>query len=128
MGPDTDESSALFSIYEIWSIYNLLPTREERLQIDENRSDKREWDVEMKQYKNYEGPEADRKKREAARAQFLNLPKTPMSPGFSLRNPMTPRTTAFTQLSGGEPTDAPKASGALPFRQQWGDSVSPQYK
>lgn len=51
---------------------------------------------------------------------FLNLPKTPKTPGFGAANPMTPRTTAFTRLNGGKaPESRAGPSRTLPFREQY---------
>ena len=63
-------------------------------------------------------------KWEQNRQIFMNLPKTPVTP-FGRNNPMTPRTTAFTQLSGGEQL-SPMGTGQGPsrplaFREQYGD-------
>ena len=61
-------------------------------------------------------------KWERNRQVFLNLPKTPNTPHYGARNPMTPRTTAFTQLSGG---DASGPSRPLAFRQQFAEVPVP---
>lgn len=68
-------------------------------------------------------------KWERNRQMFLNLPKTPNTPGFGQRNPMTPRTVAFTALNGGAGPSQPLASagpsGPLPFRQQYAQGSVP---
>lgn len=70
-------------------------------------------------------------KWERNRQIFLNLPKTPNTPGFGAKNPMTPRTVAFTQLSGGpgqaqvrRQAQMPSSrgpAGGLKFREQYPD-------
>ena len=65
---------------------------------------------------------------ERNRQMFLNLPKTPNTPGFGRANPMTPRTVAFTQLNGGQAPGPSSSrgqvagpSGGLKFRDQYGN-------
>lgn len=57
------------------------------------------------------------------RALFLNLPKTPSTPFHNSQFPMTPRTVAFTQLSGGKQPDVTVSSAGpsrkLPFREHY---------
>lgn len=69
-------------------------------------------------YSDDEGLTKD-ERREKNRQLFLNLPKTPNTPGFGVHNPMTPRTVAFTQLNGGERPHVSSAgpSRSLPFRE-----------
>lgn len=108
---------ALFVVYLAHSAWSSIPTRQERL---EREADRRS-DLEMKKLSMY-GMDDDltkEERREHNRQLFLNLPKTP---SFGVvNNPMTPRTTAFTQLNGGEAPayiDVSNAgpSRALPFR------------
>ena len=71
-------------------------------------------------------------KSERNRQIFLNLPKTPNTPGYGQMPMMTPRTTAFTHLSGGNvATPAPVTAGSssvsrpLAFREQYGEVSIP---
>lgn len=86
----------------------------------------REEDIELQKFSKYEpDPVSREEQREYNRQLFLNLPKTPTTP-FG-KNPMTPRTTAFTQLSGeqqheyyGSQPPMPSTSGPdrqFPLRQ-----------
>lgn len=63
-----------------------------------------EEDIELKKYSMYDMDGLTREEKwEQNRQMFANLPKTPVTPSaFARQNPMTPRTTAFQQLSGGE--------------------------
>ncbi|KAI7516891.1 hypothetical protein KC317_g23295, partial [Hortaea werneckii] len=113
---------ALFSIYVLFSCYSLIATDTERAEREESRQS----DIEMKKVLSY-SPDAElsqEEKWERNRQIFLNLPKTPNTPGYGMKNPMTPRTVAFTQLSG-EAGQAPMNSrgptGGLKFREQYGD-------
>lgn len=115
-------SSALFSFYTIFSCYSLMPTDAERAE----RQEARQSDIEMKKVVEY-SPDSEMSqegKWERNRQIFLNLPKTPNTPGFGMKNPMTPRTVAFTQLNGGQPTSR-GPPGGLKFREQYGDSKVP---
>lgn len=118
-------NSALFSTYLIVSIYSLFPTAKEKAEREADR----ESDIEMKKVMNYspESEESQEERWERNRQIFLNLPKTPMTPGFGAKNPMTPRTVAFTQLNGGPgPSTAGKGPvGGLKFREQYGESGVP---
>jgi len=74
----------------------------------------------------YDSPDSTlsrEEKWERNRQIFLNLPKTPNTPGFAVKSAMTPRTVAFTALNGGEGPSKPAAPGVggLPFRQQFGE-------
>lgn len=56
------------------------------------------------------------------RQLFLNLPKTPSTPFHNSKTPMTPRTVAFTKLSGDDsavPVSQAGPSRALPFREHY---------
>ncbi|EMC94457.1 hypothetical protein BAUCODRAFT_35677 [Baudoinia panamericana UAMH 10762] len=122
--------TALFAMYLIWSIVSMWPTPAEKAE----RATQREADIEMKKVTEY-SPDSELSREEVwerNRQMFLNLPKTPNTPGFGLKNPMTPRTVAFTQLTGGEnpgvgssrrPVGGP--SGGLKFREQYGDGRLP---
>lgn len=115
--------SIIFSIYIILSIWNTIPTEAERLE----REKEYQSDIEMKKYTTFD-PEAELSNEdrwEKNRQMFMNLPKTPNTPGFGL-NPMTPRTTAFTQLNGAPgPSRTPRSGGGLPFREFYGDQKVP---
>jgi len=122
----TSCTSVLFSAYFILSIWSIIPTAEEKAE----RAAEQESDIEMRKYTvdyktAYESPDSEMSKEEKwerNRQIFLNLPKTPNTPGFATKNPMTPRTVAFTALNGGEgPSRLTRPTGALPFRQQFGD-------
>lgn len=101
--------------YLVYSILNLRPTPEEKAE----REAERQSDLEMKKLTKYGDDMSRDDRREMNRQIFLNLPKTPNTPGFGGNNPMTPRTTAFTQLEGGHVSKASSAgpSRALPFRE-----------
>nr|POE77504.1 hypothetical protein CFP56_09151 [Quercus suber] len=105
----------LFSVYlilSVWSMF-LTPAEKKAREVDYRT------DIEMKKYINY-GADANLSKEEKwekNRQLFMNLPKTPNSPGFGLRNPMTPRTVAFTALNGGPSTNT--TTGKLPFREHY---------
>ncbi len=60
-------------------------------------------------------------KWERNRQIFLNLPKTPNTPGYHGMPAMTPRTTAFSQLTGAGPgkSPGPISSRPLAFREQF---------
>ncbi|KAK5704571.1 hypothetical protein LTR17_021767 [Elasticomyces elasticus] len=97
---------ALFSCYLIWSVYSMWPTPAEKAARKANKDS----DIELKRVSEY-SPETELTREEIwerNRQMFLNLPKTPNTPGFGVKgaglnglNPMTPRTVAFTQLNGG---------------------------
>ncbi|TKA79682.1 hypothetical protein B0A55_04086 [Friedmanniomyces simplex] len=94
---------ALFSSYFIWSVYSMWPTADEKAE----RKAYKESDIELKRVSEY-SPDNELSREEIwerNRQMFLNLPKTPNTPGFGMKggglNPMTPRTVAFTQLNGG---------------------------
>ena len=110
--------SALFAVYLLLSIWSVIPSQRERSM--------REEDIELQKFSKYEpDPVSREEQREYNRQLFLNLPKTPTTP-FG-KNPMTPRTTAFTQLSGeqqheyyGSQPPMPSTSGPdrqFPLRQ-----------
>lgn len=108
----------LFATYLFYSIWNLWPTAEEKTARDAEY----ESDLEMKKLSMYGYEDDDvskEERRERNRQLFLNLPKTPNTPGFGDHNPMTPRTTAFSQLNGGELpyTRSTGPSGPLPVRE-----------
>lgn len=105
------------------------PTKEEKAE----RMQRREEDIEMKKFGEYT-PDSDLSREETwekNRQIFLNLPKTPNTPGFGAKNPMTPRTVAFTQLNGGQ-APGPSSSRATPavsssglkFRDQYGGAAT----
>ncbi|KAK5111133.1 hypothetical protein LTR62_005332 [Meristemomyces frigidus] len=116
---------ALFSTYLIWSVVSMFPTKVE--QMERNRQ--YEEDIEMKKVNEY-SPDDELSREEIwerNRQMFLNLPKTPNTPGFGRQNPMTPRTTAFTQLNGGlapgpSRGDVAGPSDGLKFREQYGEA------
>lgn len=120
------DGSALFSVYFIWSVMSMWPTPTERAERDQ----KYEADIEMKKVNEY-SPDCELSREEVwerNRQMFLNLPKTPNTPGFARQNPMTPRTVAFTQLNGGQaPSQSSTAgpSGGLKFRDQYGEAGVP---
>lgn len=123
MLPLTKYCRALFSIDLLWSAFSFWPTKKERAEREANQNA----DIEMKKVNEY-SPDSELSREEIwerNRQMFLNLPKTPNTPGFGARNPMTPRTVAFTQLNGGQgpsrPPAMPMASGGLPFRDQYGN-------
>ncbi|KAK3675286.1 hypothetical protein LTR78_004796 [Recurvomyces mirabilis] len=117
---------ALFSVYFIWSVMSMWPTPSERAERDQQY----EADIEMKKVNEY-SPDSELSREEVwerNRQMFLNLPKTPNTPGFGRQNPMTPRTVAFTQLNGGQaPSQSSTAgpSGGLKFRDQYGEAGVP---
>lgn len=120
---DTDLGiSALFVTYLIYSVLNLRPTAAEKTE----RQAEREADLEMKKLTAYGDDLSREERREVNRQLFLNLPKTPNTPGFG-QNPMTPRTTAFTQLEGGHVSTMSGAgpSRALPFREYSATQTAP---
>ena len=105
----------------IWSAFI---TKEEKAEREAEYNE----DIELKNtrytYNNEDGLTKE-EKWERNRHIFLNLPKTPNTPGFGARpNPMTPRSTAFTQLSGGDP-NASGPSRPLAFREQYGNGAGP---
>lgn len=100
-----------------------MPTKEERVE----REAEYQSDLEMKKLSMY-GMDDDLsrdERRERNRALFLNLPKTPTTPGFGLP-PGTPRTTAFHQLNGGQAhagygnRSGIGPAAPLPFREHYG--------
>lgn len=115
---DTTSNSALFVVYFGLAIWSSIITKEEKA---ERQADYNE-DIELKNarytYNNEEGLTKE-EKWERNRQIFLNLPKTPNTPGFGQSQyAMTPRTTAFTQLSGGD-QNASGPSRPLAFREQY---------
>ncbi|EME89102.1 uncharacterized protein MYCFIDRAFT_129232 [Pseudocercospora fijiensis CIRAD86] len=90
----------LFIAYLGYSAWNCIPTQREKIE----REAEYQSNLEMKKLS-----------IEKNRQLFLNLPKTPNTPGFGVHNPMTPRTVAFTQLNGGVSSAGPSRS--LPFRE-----------
>lgn len=111
--------SALFVAYLAYSVWNLKLSPEEKAE----REAEAQSDLEMKKISMYGTDEdiSQDDRREMNRQMFLNLPKTPNTPGFGGGlNPMTPRTTAFTQLNGGKApavnTRSVGPSSRLPFR------------
>lgn len=119
---ETDgKRSALFASYLGLSIWSAIPTEKEKVA----REAEYQSDLEMKKLSMYHDDDMSRdERREMNRQLFLNLPKTPNTPGFGVHghNPMTPRTTAFTQLNGGAmPTPVGVGpSGQLPLRDYYG--------
>lgn len=116
--------SFLFVVYFGWSIFNAVITQEEKKERLEDYNE----EIELKNARYTMDPDAGLSKEERwekNRQIFLNLPKTPNTP-YGARNPMTPRTTAFTQLSGGPPTSTGSGpSRPLAFRQQYGEGRVP---
>lgn len=140
--------SVLFVVYLALAIWSSFITPQEKAE----RKAEYEEDIELKATNHYD-PDAgltQEEKWERNRQIFLNLPKTPNTPNggrFAAgQNPMTPRTTAFTHLSGGESSvtgrnternmnlHASTASGSgsdggpsrpLAFREQYGESRQP---
>ena len=112
--------SALFVVYFGVSIWSSFITKEEKSEREEEYKD----DIELKQarytYNADNSGLTQEEKWERNRQIFWNLPKTPNTAGFGARNPMTPRTTAFTQLSGGD-ANVSGPSRPLAFRQQYGE-------
>lgn len=103
----------------------MFPTKEEKAEREAQRGS----DMEMKKVPGWGSePEMSREEKwERNRQIFLNLPKTPNTPGFGMKNPMTPRTVAFTQLNGGGegPSKTKGPVGGLKFREQYGESGVP---
>lgn len=98
------------------SVWSSFPTETERRKQEEEYQS----EIELKRYTTFD-PDVELAQTntwEQNRQIFMNLPKTPNTPGFGL-NPMTPRTVAFTQLNGGPGPSRP--TGSLPFREQYGD-------
>ncbi|KAM3419446.1 hypothetical protein BST61_g5372 [Cercospora zeina] len=88
---------ALFVAYLGLSLWSCIPTAEEKAEREADHQS----DLEMKKLSMY-GLDDDltkEERREHNRQLFLNLPKTPTAFG-TYNNPMTPRTVAFSQLSG----------------------------
>ncbi|GAB7366728.1 hypothetical protein MBLNU230_g0685t1 [Neophaeotheca triangularis] len=109
---------ALFSVYVIFSLYSCIPTPQERAS--------RQSDIEMSKISQYspdpssdggyygdknhhttnqsneEAEETREERWERNRQLFLSLPKSPVTPAGFSRNPMTPRTVAFSHLNGQE--------------------------
>jgi hypothetical protein len=111
----------VFIGYSIWSV---IPTEAEKV----DRYAEHQSDLEMKKISMYgmDGDMSKEERREMNRQLFLNLPKTPNTPGFGVHNPMTPRTTAFTRLNGGEVSSgyygrAKGPEAPLPFREHYGN-------
>lgn len=119
--------SALFTVYFLVSIHSCWITNDEKIE----RLEEKEFDIEMKRIHASFAAEDEmtrQEKWEMNRQIFMNLPKTPTTPGFGLNYPMTPRTVAFTQLNGGPAPKTPIVSvtpkgpiGGLKFREQYGD-------
>lgn len=103
----------LFTVYLVYSIWNVLPTQEERAE----REAEYQSDLEMKKLSMY-GMEDDLsrdERREVNRQIFLNLPKTPT---FANQPMASPRTTAvrmalLEQVSGIPPLVGLLAAPAL---------------
>lgn len=117
----TIRDSVLFAVYLGYSFWSLMPTQEERVE----REAEYQSDLEMKKLSMY-GMDDDLsrdERRERNRALFLNLPKTPNTPGFGMP-PLTPRTTAFQQLNGGHAGYGNRGgvgpTTPLPFRENYG--------
>jgi len=118
---------ALFTVYFLVSIHSCWITNDEKIE----RLEEKEFDIEMKRIHASFAAEDEmtrQEKWEMNRQIFMNLPKTPTTPGFGLNYPMTPRTVAFTQLNGGPAPKTPIVSvtpkgpiGGLKFREQYGD-------
>lgn len=82
-----------------------MPTPEEK---EERRAN-----IELHRVEKYSASAMSKEEqREHNRQLFLNLPKTPSTPFGKTGFPMTPRTVAFTQLSGGEQTGSPTSDTA----------------
>jgi len=111
----------LFLVYLCYSLWCVFPTAQERAE----RIADHESAMEMKKLTMYgSDPElSQEERREANRQLFMNLPKTPNTPGFGQGglNPMTPRTVAFTALNGVPPTprvvNTAGPGKQLPFRE-----------
>jgi len=116
-------TSALFSTYFILSVWSAIPSQQEKAERESNKDS----DIEMRKYAEYNSPDSElsqEEKWERNRQIFLNLPKTPNTAGFGMKNPMTPRTVAFTALNGGAgPSQQSAQNGTLPLRQQFGGKV-----
>lgn len=128
----------LFFVYMVYSIWSSIPTEAEKAERDADR----QTDIELKQAWAAVDPDAgltQEEKWERNRQVFLNLPKTPSTP-YGRMNAMTPRTTAFSALTGEQqagqqqqmpltPGEGPSqpaqsksntgTSRGLPFRKQW---------
>ncbi|EGP92268.1 unnamed protein product [Zymoseptoria tritici ST99CH_1A5] len=116
--------AALYAVFVGYSIWSAIPTEAEKVVRDADHQS----DLEMKKISMYgmDGDMSKEERREMNRQLFLNLPKTPNTPGFGVHNPMTPRTTAFTQLNGGEAPSgyhgrATGPNAPLPFRENYGN-------
>lgn len=102
--------SGFFVIYMALAMYSSIPSKQEKLA--------RTMDIEHAKVPAYSpdsfstGEPAWEKQHSQVR---LNLPRTPVTAG--MRNPMTPRTVAFSALEGGH--GGPN-SKALPFRERFG--------
>jgi hypothetical protein len=91
----------LFATYLVHGLYSSIPTPEERAEREADYLA----DIEIKKLSTYIGNDFNGRDNEFEmdnKTVFLNLPKTPKTPGFGALNPMTPRTTAFTRLNGGK--------------------------
>ncbi|KAK3069311.1 hypothetical protein LTR53_012449 [Teratosphaeriaceae sp. CCFEE 6253] len=117
---------ALFSTYLIWSLYSLYPTAAERAE----RKASKDADIELKRVNAYNPEDAELSREEIwdrNRQLFLNLPKTPNTPGFGGMkgglNPMTPRTVAFTQLNGGGAGPSRGTTPGLQHRDGYGEGA-----
>lgn len=128
------------------AIHSSFITKEEKAERQEEYDN----DIELKRYQKDDDPDAGltkEEKWERNRQIFMNLPKTPRTPYGGQGMPaMTPRTTAFTKLEGGEASaigrpDAARtgsnwSSGSggggsgptrpLAFREQYGDVAIPE--
>jgi hypothetical protein len=115
--------SALYVVMLAVSIHSCFITPVERLE----RQSYYDEEIELKQARYTMDPDAGltkEEKWERNRQIFLNLPKTPNTPGngFQGMPAMTPRTTAFTQLTGsnaGPSSAGPVSSRPLAFREQF---------
>lgn len=112
----------LFTAYFAHAAWSAVPTAHEKAE----REAERLADLEMKKVLAGEDSDSFEMGPTGGRNIFLNLPKTPMTPGFGAANPMTPRTTAFTKLNGGKAPEvrvtASSPSRALPFREHYGNA------
>ncbi|KAK3723049.1 hypothetical protein LTR37_002195 [Vermiconidia calcicola] len=108
----------LFILYFALSVWSSIITPAEKSE----RKETYDTDIELKNARyTYDDPNAglsQEEKWERNRQIFLNLPKTPNTPRFG-GPAMTPRTTAFTQLSGEGAPATGSSTRPLAFRQQF---------